>query len=108
MKVKKTIATVIYHVFIAGLGLIMIYPVLWMISGSLKNNPEILSGSLSLIPPEWRWENFATGWRGFGHVTFTTYFKNSLIIPIVAPLERCLVPQLLLTRLQDVSIGDVS
>ena len=84
MKTKKIVSTVIYHVFIAALGFIMVYPVLWMISGSLKNNQEILSGSLSLIPPEWRWENFKTGWAGFGHVTFTTYFKNSILITVIA------------------------
>ena len=86
MKAKKIITTVLYHVFIAALGFIMVYPVLWMISGSLKNNSEILSGSLSLIPPNWRWDNFSRGWAGFGHVTFSTYFKNSLIITTVATL----------------------
>lgn len=90
MKVKKIVTTILFHIFIAALGLAMIYPVLWMISGSLKNNPEILSGSLSLIPPEWRWENFETGWRGFGHVTFTTYFKNSLIVTIIGTLGTVL------------------
>lgn len=86
MKIKKTITTVIYHLFIAALGFIMVYPVLWMISGSLKNNAEILSGSMSLIPPEWRWENFKNGWAGFGKITFATYFKNSLLITVAATL----------------------
>lgn len=86
MKEKKIVSTILYHVFIAILGFIMVYPVLWMISGSLKNNSEILSGSLSLIPPAWRWDNFTRGWAGFGHVTFTTYFKNSLIITTIATL----------------------
>ncbi|MBO7333534.1 MAG: carbohydrate ABC transporter permease [Lachnospiraceae bacterium] len=84
MKIKRIIGKVLYHAFILALGFAMIYPVLWMISGSLKNNGEILSGSLSLIPPAWRWDNFQRGWKGFGHVTFTTYFKNSLIITSIA------------------------
>ena len=90
MKAKRIISTTIYHIFILGLGLLMIYPVLWMISGSLKNNPEILSGSLNLIPPAWRWDNFSRGWAGFGHVTFTTYFKNSFIVTIIATLGTVL------------------
>ena len=84
MKGKKYITAILYHLFIFSLGFIMVYPVLWMISGSLKNNAEILSGNLSLIPPEWRWENFQRGWAGFGHVTFATYFKNSFLITAVA------------------------
>lgn len=86
MKGKKIVTAVIYHLFIAALGFIMVYPVLWMISGSLKNNSEILSGSMNLIPPAWRWDNYARGFKGFGHVTFTTYFKNSFIITIIATL----------------------
>lgn len=86
MKGKKIVTAVIYHLFIAALGFIMVYPVLWMISGSLKNNSEILSGSMNLIPPAWRWDNYARGFKGFGHVTFTTYFKNSFIITIISTL----------------------
>lgn len=86
MKVRRMISSVLYHVFIAVLGFLMIYPVLWMISGSLKNNVEILNGSLSLIPPNWRWDNFQRGWAGFGHITFTTYFKNSIIITVLATI----------------------
>ncbi|MCQ4833548.1 hypothetical protein NE473_32195, partial [Hungatella sp. SL.1.14] len=44
--------------------------VLWMISGSLKNNTEILNGGMNLIPPAWRVENFANGWKGFGGISF--------------------------------------
>ena len=90
MKAKRIISTTLYHIFILGLGLLMIYPVLWMISGSLKNNPEILSGSLNLIPPAWRWDNFSRGWAGFGHVTFTSFFKNSVIITVIATLGTVL------------------
>ncbi len=90
MKAKRIISTTVYHIFILALGLLMIYPVLWMISGSLKNNPEILSGSLNLIPPAWRWDNFSRGWSGFGHVTFSTYFKNSVLITVIATLGTVL------------------
>lgn len=90
LKTKRIVSSVLYHLFIAFLGFVMVYPVLWMISGSLKNNSEILSGSLSLIPPNWRWDNFSRGWAGFGHITFSTYFKNSLIITIVATIGTVL------------------
>jgi len=84
MKIKKVISKVIYHVLVMGLGFVMIYPVLWMISGSLKNNSEILTGTLSLIPPAWRWDNFVRGWAGFGKITFATFFSNSFLITGIA------------------------
>jgi multiple sugar transport system permease protein len=84
IKSKKKLARICYHVFIFLFGFAMVYPVLWMISGSLKNNTEILNGSLNLIPPNWRFENFVTGWKGFGKVSFATFFKNSFIITCIA------------------------
>jgi multiple sugar transport system permease protein len=71
---------------VAAFGFIMVYPVLWMISGWLKNNQEITSGALTLIPRYWLWENFATGWRGFAGVTFSTFFLNSFIISSISTI----------------------
>lgn len=75
---------VLYHVFVCVFGLIMVYPVLWMISGGFKGNDEILRGGLSLIPKNPVYTNYATGWRGFSKITFATFFSNSIIITTVA------------------------
>ncbi len=84
MKTKKLILKVAYHVFVIAFGFLMVYPVLWMISGSFKDNSEILRGTLSLIPEKWKLSNYTTGWKGFGGISFTTYFKNSFLITGVA------------------------
>ncbi|MCL6444708.1 MAG: carbohydrate ABC transporter permease [Alicyclobacillus sp.] len=62
--------------------LVMIYPVLWMLSSSLKNGPEVFSTASSLIPKNPHFENYIQGWKGFAGVSFTTFFKNSLIVVI--------------------------
>lgn len=54
---NKTVMKWFQYGFILLLGLVMIYPVLWMIAGSFKTDQEILSGSLNLIPETFRWEN---------------------------------------------------
>jgi multiple sugar transport system permease protein len=84
MKEKKIIRTVLYHVLVLLFGFIMIYPVLWMISGSFKDNSEILRGSLSLFPKALKLSNYATGWKGFGGITFGTFFRNSFVITSIA------------------------
>lgn len=84
MKVKKAVKKTIYHLFVVGFGFVMIYPVLWMISGSFKDNSEILRGTLSLIPKELKLSNYSTGWRGFSGISFATFFGNSLWITTVA------------------------
>ena len=86
MSKKKSVKKVIYHVFVLTFGFFMVYPVLWMISGSFKDNAQILRGTLSLIPSEWKLSNYATGWKGFGKTTFATFFKNSFIIATISTL----------------------
>jgi multiple sugar transport system permease protein len=34
---------------------------------------------MSLVPRHFSPENYVTGWRGFGGITFATFYKNSLI-----------------------------
>jgi len=86
MATKKLVSKTIYHILVAAFGFIMVYPVLWMVIGSFRNNPEILSGTLSLIPNDWSQgvENFRTGWAGFAGTTFSTFFTNSLILAVSA------------------------
>ena len=84
MRTKKIIKKVIYHILVLAFGFIMIYPVLWMISGSLKDNAEILRGTLSLVPSELRWNNYARGFKGFGGTSFAVFFKNSLFVTTIA------------------------
>lgn len=86
MKNKIKIKKIIYHVFVILFGFAMIYPVLWMISGSFKDNAEILRGSLALIPKDFKISNYATGWKGFTGITFATFFTNSFVITTVATL----------------------
>lgn len=86
MKVKKFVKKVLYHLFVIAFGIVMIYPVLWMISGSFKDNAEILRGTLALIPEKLKESNYATGWAGFGGYGFDIFFKNSIIITCVATL----------------------
>lgn len=84
MSTKHKIQKIIYHLFVIIFGAMMIYPVLWMISGSFKDNAEILRGTLSLIPENVKRTNYSTGWSGFGGITFATFFKNSFVITTTA------------------------
>lgn len=87
---KKKIKAISYHVLILIFGFGMIYPVLWMVSGSLKDNSEILTGSLSLVPNVFRWVNFANGWRGFGGISFAVFFRNSFFVATVSTIGTVL------------------
>lgn len=83
MKLRKNIGTIGYHLFVVAFGLFMIYPVLWLISSSLKDNSEVFVNSASLIPSHVKFSNYVDGWRGFGGVSFGTFFKNSFVLVII-------------------------
>ena len=83
MKIRKKLNTVLFHVVVCGIGLIMIYPLIWMIFSSFKESSLVLTTVGRLIPKEWHLDNYKNGWAGFGGVTFTTFFKNSLIVTCI-------------------------
>ena len=81
---KKATGTVLFHVVVCGIGLIMIYPLIWMLFSSFKESSLVLSTVDQLIPDEWRFDNYVTGWSGFGGTTFATFFENSIIVTVLS------------------------
>ena len=67
-------------IFVILLGLLMIYPVIWMILGSFKDNYQILNESTKLLPKQWNLDNFRNGWKGYGKISFSTFFMNSFFV----------------------------
>ena len=82
--VKNIRDSIIYHFFCILLGLLMLYPVVWMVLAAFKDQNDIFGHTLKLLPSVWRFENFAEGWQGMGGYTFATFFKNSIVISVVA------------------------
>lgn len=77
---NELIRSIIYHVCVAALGFLMIYPILWMFACSLKTPDEMWKTDIfSLIPKQFLFLNYTNGWRGFGGISFATFFKNSFI-----------------------------
>lgn len=66
------------HLFLIACSLVMIYPLLWMLSSSLKPDNEIF-GQLQLWPSEFKWESYTGGWNALA-VSFTVFFRNSIFI----------------------------
>ncbi|MCP3028950.1 carbohydrate ABC transporter permease [Halobacillus sp. A5] len=83
MKNKAT-KKIIQHVLMATFALIMIYPLIWMISSSLKESSSVFVDSHSLIPKGWHFDNYIEGWNGFAGITFSTFFWNSTVITVIA------------------------
>ncbi|MGN0745283.1 MAG: carbohydrate ABC transporter permease, partial [Aristaeellaceae bacterium] len=70
------------YLIIAIIGLILLYPIIWMFFATFKSNEDIF-GSTRLLPSVWHFENYVEGWKGSSRLTYTTFFINTfkLVIP---------------------------
>lgn len=90
------------HLFIIAMGLLMIYPIVWMIVSSFKPNNMIFSDP-GLIPKAVTIENYITGWRGYAGTSFERFFINSLLmcaVAIVGNLISCSMAAYAFARLK--------
>lgn len=86
MKEKRAVKRAVYHILVFMFGLIMIYPLVWMVMSSFKPTSTIFQTVGSLIPETFTFENYVNGWKGFAKVTFAVFFKNSLFISAAATI----------------------
>lgn len=87
---KSVSRDIIYNVLVFGFGIVMVYPLIWMVMSSFKETATIFTTAGQLIPEHFTFENYANGWKGFAKITFATFFKNSFFIAIVATIGTVL------------------
>lgn len=85
-RAKKKAGQTVYHILVCLIGFVMIYPLLWMLMSSFKETSSIFRTVESLVPDPFTIENYVNGWRGFGGVSFATFFKNSIIVTVAATI----------------------
>ena len=73
---------IVAHLLISGLGLLMLYPLLWMLSSSLKPTEAIFSEP-GLIPKDFTLDNYVQGWNSLG-LDFGVFLLNSAVIALLS------------------------
>lgn len=75
-----------------------VYPFAWMVAASLKDQFEIFSSGLTLIPSSPEWENYSRAWTD---ASFGTYLINTVIVTfttVVIVVARCAMAGYVLGR----------
>ena len=69
------------YLIAVAIGIIMIFPLLWMFSGALKTKEMLLEETvINLLPPQpWQWQNFIEAWTA---LAFTRFLFNTLVITV--------------------------
>jgi multiple sugar transport system permease protein len=83
MTLRRSLKALSFHLVVAGFGILMLYPVLWLITASMKPTTEIFTSS-SLLPSTITFEHYHNGWFGLRNVWFGRFFLNSALISAIA------------------------
>jgi raffinose/stachyose/melibiose transport system permease protein len=79
-KKKWKLSTIILMIILFGIAIIQLYPLIWMILFSLKDNSEIFYTNIAGIPKIFRWENYSNALINGG---LLKYFLNSVFYTVV-------------------------
>lgn len=79
---KKTRGHLLAHTLIIIVGLLMIYPLLWLIVSAFRPQDQIFSEP-GLVPRELTLQNFVDGWNAIG-TPFAVFLLNSTIVAALA------------------------
>lgn len=88
MKNKRTIGITIYHILVCIGGLIMVYPLIWMLMSSFKETNTIFATAKELLPEKATLVNYVNGWKGFAGSTFGRFSLIPPSFPCFQPWEQ--------------------
>ncbi|HIY64715.1 MAG TPA: carbohydrate ABC transporter permease [Candidatus Agrococcus pullicola] len=98
---RRALSRAFAHVGVIVVGLLMIYPLLWMVASSFKPQ-ELIFSEPGLLPTEFTLDNFVSGWDAIG-VPFGAFFLNSFLVAacaVVGNLFSCCFAAYAFARLE--------
>jgi len=81
--VRVPLKKVLWYLALIGVSIPFVFPFIWMVSGSLKNQNEITAFPPTLIPSEFAWNNYV---EIFSYQPFAQQYFNSLYIAALVTL----------------------
>lgn len=82
---KKRFNLFLSYLVIFIIGLLMLYPIIWMFFATFKSNNEIF-GSIGLLPKHFSLDSYIKGWKSVGNTTYTNYFINTFLLVVPTTL----------------------
>lgn len=81
---RKTVSKWIAYGIIALLGIVLIFPIIYMFMAAFKTNAEIF-GSTKILPESFSFQYFVKGWKGNAQFGYLKFFGNTfkLVLPVV-------------------------
>ena len=77
---RKKISSIVLNGILLILGVVTVYPFVWMLASSFKQNKEIMALKQTFLPQEFILSNYESM---NAHFNFMRFFANSLLITVV-------------------------
>ena len=74
---KQKVIRALLWLLLVCISVVVIFPVLYIILGSFKENQELLLGGSNIFPQKWIIQNYIDAWN---QANFAVYTKNSLLL----------------------------
>lgn len=99
-EVRNRLGTALRYLILIAMGIVMFYPMLWMIGASFRTNNAEIFGSIWFIPKTFTLDGYIDGWNGtsyvYGHYMLNTY---KFVLPkVVGTVLSSLVTAYAFTR----------
>ncbi len=82
---RERISLALRYIILSGVGLLMLYPLFWLLGASFKSNQEIFT-TIWFLPKDLTqlldFSAYYNGWMTRTEFTFATYFLNSFLIVV--------------------------
>ncbi|HEY4553092.1 MAG TPA: hypothetical protein VIG80_07840, partial [Bacillaceae bacterium] len=80
VKNRRKVLKALNFILLFSGSLLILSPVWWMVSTSLKTMAEVMQFPPSFLPEQWRWDNYIKTWNA---APFTRYTINTLTITVI-------------------------
>lgn len=80
MNLTKGIRVVLKYLFLISFGLLLAYPLIWLLFASFKADNLEIFGSMNLLPSHWTLDGYLNGWKGSGQYDFGRFFLNTVTL----------------------------
>ncbi len=80
--------SLLLHALALVLSVIFLFPLIWMLSSSLKPRADLFIFPPRLIPSAWQFQNYARAWEA---ARFSRYFVNSVTVAVVGTVLALLI-----------------
>ena len=84
----RAIQALVLHLLAAAIAAVMVFPLLWMVSTSVKAPEEMFTFPPKLIPSRWQFGNYVRAWEA---ARFSGYFANSSIVAVAGTILTLVV-----------------